>query len=159
MFTDVGEATEPRTVSESLAPDELAKRLRVVGIDFPTLDNLSVAISEDPHRTHSLSFNLFHDAAFTGIVERKEATFSGGHAFTGRVAEDPLGTMALVVNGETVVGTVRTPGATYRIRSGGQGRYSVSEIDTSRLPEPCGLPTDPHHPGGTYTELTPTLVD
>ena len=50
-----------------------------------------------------------------------------------------MGTVTLVVNGEVVAGTVRTPAATYRIRPAGGGLHAVSQIDLSRLP-PLGEP-------------------
>ena len=45
-----------------------------------------------------------------------------------------MGTMTLVVNGEIVAGSVRTPEATYRIRPAGAGLHAVSQVDLSRLP-------------------------
>ena len=51
-----------------------------------------------------------------------------------------MGTMTLVVNGDIVAGSVRTPEATYRIRpAGAGGLHTVSEVDLSRLP-PLGEP-------------------
>ena len=47
--------------------------------------------------------------------------------------------MTLVVNGEVVAGTVRTPEAIYRIRPVGNGLHAVSQIDPSQLP-PLGEP-------------------
>ena len=41
--------------------------------------------------------------------------------------------MTLVVNGETVAGTVRLPGETYHIRSMGEGLYAVSEVEEPPL--------------------------
>ena len=49
----------------------------------------------------------------------------------------PLGTLTLVVNGETVVGTVRTLGETYHIRSVGDGLYAISEVEEPPLN--CGV--------------------
>ena len=145
LFTPAEEAPGSRVMPESVVSDEFSKRLRVVAIDFSMLDNLSAAAPDQPQDTSRLAFNLFDDAVFTGVVERREPTRSGGHALTGRLAEDPLGTMALVVNGETVAGTVRTSRGTYRIRSAGRGRYAVSEIDRSKLPEQCKLLQPRHH--------------
>lgn len=160
LFTPVKEPPGPDVMSESVVSDELAKRLRVVAIDFSVLDNLGTAAPDDLRGASRLSFNLFDDTVFTGVVERWQRTYSGGHAFTGRIAEDPLGTMALVVNGETVVGTVRTSRGTYRIRSAGPGRYAVSELDTSKLPEQCDLLPSPlpDHRIGLYS-IKPTVVE
>ena len=87
-----------------------------------------------------LRLNLFDDTSFTGLVERTAPTHSGGYSLSGRLAGVEMGTVTLVVNGEVVAGTVRTPAATYRIRPAGGGLHAVSQIDLSRLP-PLGEPT------------------
>ena len=76
----------------------------------------------------TLTLNLFEDVVLTGIVERTAPTFSGGYSISGRLVGKPLGTLTIVVNGETVAGTVRTLGGAYRIRSVGGGRYTISEV-------------------------------
>ena len=86
---------------------------------------------------------LFDDASFTGFVQSVAPTFSGGYSLSGSLAGVEMGTMTLVVNGEVVAGTVRTPEATYRIRPAGAGLHAVSEIDPSRLP-----PLGPQPPAG-----------
>ena len=77
-----------------------------------------------PAADEILTLNLFEDAVFTGIVKRTAPTFSGGYSISGRLVDDPLGTLTLVVNGETVAGSVRTLGGTYQIRSVGGGPTS-----------------------------------
>ncbi len=121
--------------------DSLTMRQRVVSIDFGQLaapaDTTAVGrtgIAAGPSGV--LRLNLFDDASFTALVERSEPTFSGGYALSGRLAEVELGTVTLVVNGDVVAGTVRTPEATYRIRSAGNGLHTVSQVDLSRLPPP-----------------------
>ena len=86
-----------------------------------------------------LTLNLFDDASFTGLVQSVAPTFSGGYSLSGPLAGVEMGTMTLVVNGEVVAGTVRTPEATYRIRPAAGGLHAVSEVDLSRLP-PSGNP-------------------
>ena len=81
----------------------------------------------------TLILNLFDDVVLTGIVERTAPTFSGGYSISGRLVGEPLGTLTLVVNGETVAGSVRTLGGTYRIRSVGGGHYVISEVEEPPL--------------------------
>ena len=69
----------------------------------------------------------------TGLVEHTAPTFSGGYSLAGQLLEEPLGTLTLVVNGATVAGTVRSPGALYDIRSVGGGLYAMRELDESPL--------------------------
>ena len=93
----------------------------------------------------TLTLNLFEDVVFTGVVEHTAPTFSGGYSISGRLVGDPLGTLTLVVNGETVAGSVRTLGGTYRIRSVGSGLYAISEIEEPPLIEEPHSETDHQH--------------
>ena len=113
------------------AVDATALRRRVVAMDGRLLGRARDAAAQ---RTEPpvLTLNLFDDVVHEGIIEWTAPTFSGGYSISGRLADDPLGTVTLVVNGETVAGTVRTVRGTYRIRSVGGGLYAVSELDPSQ---------------------------
>ena len=110
-------------------PDSLAMRQRLVRIDLGQLTPSASALPSPaggapaaafPSGQHApggeLKLNLFDDTVFTGIVERTAPTFSGGQSLSGRLVGVEGGTLTLVVNGDVVAGTVRTPEATYRIR-------------------------------------------
>ena len=87
----------------------------------------------------------------TGIVEHVEPT-SSGHSLWGRLDGVGLGTFTLVVNGRMVIGTVRTPNAVYTIRTFGDGKYVISQIDESSLP-PLGEPLEgPVTPRDSHTQ-------
>ena len=101
-----------------------------------------------PAPNATLILNLFEDIVLTGIVEHTAPTFSGGYSISGRLVGDPLGTLTLVVNGETLAGTVRTLGGTYRIRSVGEGLYAISEVEAPPLNDEVEEPhseTDHQH--------------
>ena len=141
--------------------DDITLRSRVVTIDLGQLDFAQAAVAEpavpttqtrgtSPRTDKSsttlapgttLTLNLFDDTVVTGIVEWTEPTFSGGYSISGRLVDDPLGTLTLVVNGERIVGTVQTLEGTYRIRSVGAGRSTVSEVEEPPLN--CGV-GEPH---------------
>ena len=141
--------------------DALTLRSRVVTIDLGQLDHAQAAVADPPGqptqtrdtspRTNkrstapapgtTLTLNLFDDTVVTSLVEYTEPTFSGGYAVSGRLVEEPFGTMTLVVNGETVAGTVRLLGETYRIRSVGAGQATISEVEEPPLN--CGV-GEPH---------------
>ena len=129
------------------SPDALTLRRRLVSIDFgqltPAVDAATAGVAAGPSGV--LSLNLFDDASFTGLVERTAPTFSGGYSLSGRLAGVEMGTVTLVVNGDVVAGTVRTPEATYRIRSVGGGLHAVSQVDLSQLP-PLGEPIPRRRP-------------
>ena len=124
--------------------DSITLRQRLVAIDFgqlsPPVDAAGAgAAAAAAAPSGVLTLNLFDDASFTGLVQSVAPTFSGGYSLSGQLAGVEMGTMTLVVNGEVVAGTVRTPEATYRIRPAGGGLHAVSEVDLSRLP-PLGEP-------------------
>ena len=141
----------------SIPAADLTLRSRVVTIDLGQVQRAQAAVADPPGpSTHTravsprtdtsnsasklgttLTLNLFDDVIVTGVVERTAPTFSGGYAVAGRLVEEPLGTMTLVVNGETVAGTVRLPGETYHIRSVGEGLYAISEVEEPPLN--CGV--------------------
>ena len=155
LFTPVDEAPPSGPLDDSTL------RSRVVTIDLGQLDHAQAAVADPPGqptqtrdtspRTDkrstapapgtTLTLNLFDDTVVTGLVEYTEPTFSGGYAVSGRLAEERLGTMTLVVNGETVAGTVRLVGETYRIRSVGAGQATISEVEEPPLN--CGV-EEPH---------------
>ena len=128
--------------------DASVVRRRLVTIDLERLQRARTAVAAQPRArvrkravfpsgggrdavlasNATLTLNLFEDVVVTGIVERTEPTYSGGYSVSGRLVGNSLGTLTIVVNGETVAGTVRTLGGTYRIRSVGGGRYTISEV-------------------------------
>ena len=139
--------------------DDITLRSRVVTVDLGQLDRAQAAVAEPPTPPTkgtpagadkrraapvpgtTLTLNLFDDTVLTGLVEWTEPTFSGGYAVSGRLVDDPLGTLTLVVNDERVVGTVRTLEGTYAIRSVGGGQATISEVEEPPLN--CGV-GEPH---------------
>ena len=140
-------------------PDSLTMRQRLVTIDLVQLTRsvparspraggapAAALTSGQLEPGGELRLNLFEDTVFAGIVERTAPTFSGGKSLSGRLVGVEGGTLTLVVNGDVVAGTVRTPEATYRIRPAEKGLHTVSQIDPSRLP-PLGEPIPQQPPG------------
>ncbi|MYC08225.1 MAG: hypothetical protein F4X57_13810 [Chloroflexi bacterium] len=124
---------------------------RFANIDFAQLDPSLASVSR-PLGTgevrrlapRTVTLNLFEDAVFTGRIEHVEPTASG-YAFWGDLDDVELGTMTMVVNGDVVVGTVRTPQAVYTITTTSTGSYVIRQIDESDLPplaEPLEAPPD-----------------
>ncbi len=143
LFRPVEPATAVAAPGSEIPSNSLTLRRRLVAIDFgqltPPVDAAAVGAAGAAGPSGVLRLNLFDDATFTGLVERTAPTFSGGYSLSGQLASVEMGTVTLVVNGNVVAGTVRTPEATYRIRPAGGGLHAVSQIDPSRLP-PLGEP-------------------
>ena len=113
---------------------------RFAGIDFgqlaPSLGSVSSPLGIDQVSRltpQTVTLNLFEDATFTGRIEHVEPTASG-YAFWGGLDGVELGTMTMVVNGDIVVGTVRTPQTVYTITTTYTGSYVIRQIDESSLP-------------------------
>ena len=128
-------------------------RLRMVSMDLERLRRAQVSTAAPPHteaRSKSLAppfprraarpatgtalyLNLFDDVVLTGIVDSTAPTLSGGFSLSGRLVEEPLGSVTLVVNGEVVAGTVRTLERTFQIRTMADGLYAISEVKPAPL--------------------------
>ena len=146
LFSEVGPAALRSRTRASASTDATTLRRRVVTMDLGRLQRArAAALSRQPVRTKAVSpgsggrdavptpdvtltLNLFEDVIVTGMVERTAPTFSGGYSISGRLVGKALGTLTIVVNGQTIAGAVRTLGGTYRIRSLGSGRYTISEV-------------------------------
>ena len=124
LFQAVSPAGVAAAPGSRAVPDSLTLRRRLVSIDFGQLTPPVAAAAGEAAPSGVLQLNLFDDASFTGLVERVAPTFSGGYSLSGRLAGVEMGTVTLVVNGEVVAGTVRTPEGTYRIRPAGVGLHA-----------------------------------
>ena len=111
--------------------DHATLRRREVSVDIGSLAHVQAGGSS------TLRLNLFDDMMLIGIIERRTPTYSGGYALSGRLAGVAEGRVTLVVNGSVVAGTVRLPGATFRIRPTGPGRQAIMQVDPSKLPKGC----------------------
>ena len=144
LFFDIEDEPPPGPEVETLAS-------RFAGIDFGQLDpspgSVSSPLGVDDFRRlapRTVTLNLFEDASFTGRIEHVEPTASG-YAFWGGLDGVELGTMTMVVNGDIVVGAVRTPQAIYTITTTDSGSYVIRQIDESNLPplaHPLEVPSE-----------------
>ena len=115
--------------------DQATLRRRDVSVDIGKLSRVSGG------GRVALMLNLFDDVVLTGIIKQRTPTYSGGYALSGRLGGVPAGTVTLVVNGNVVAGSVRFPGATFRIRPEGAGRHAILQVDLSKLPQGCEVVT------------------
>ena len=134
LFSRAEPASVQGAAPATVADADVSLRQRVVAMDAGMLARARESVARGTEAPAVLTLNLFDDVEHEGVIDWTAPTFSGGYSISGRLADDPLGTVTLVVNGDVVAGTVRTLGGTYRIRSVGGGLYAVSELDPSKMP-------------------------
>ena len=82
--------------------------------------------------------NLLEDVRFQAVFEDAAPTL-WGYSLSGQLQDERFGTATLVVHGDIVAGTVRTPTATYSIRSLGVGVHIVEQVEPTTLDEIDGI--------------------
>ena len=107
-------AATPTAEADISGPTILRQRL--VALDSALLATARTTGQAQTATLPTLSLNLFADTVFPATITRVEATRSGGYALAGHLNSHPLSTFTLVVNGDTVAGTVLTPERPLRTR-------------------------------------------
>lgn len=114
-------------------------RHREMRVDFARLATVKETLESGKPAT--LDLNLFDDVAFRAVDLRIAPTSSGGYSLAGRLDGVRLGTATLVVSGEIVKGSVRTPSGTYTIDANADICH-IRKVDPSSL-APLGEPLRP----------------
>ena len=149
LFSEDDGTVPPRRLpSEGLFPESglLGKELdglasspelrsRIAAIDFGQLAAARSEVAQG--QPSNLRLNLFADAEFDAVIERTEPTVSG-HTLTGRLADDPLSTVVLAVNGDHIAGTVWSSGGMHDIRTLGTGPAVIRQLDPAAFGR-CGV--------------------
>ena len=120
-------------------------RDRRVRIDRDLLDAVRPDVGRPGAESPALTLNLFDDAVLQAAIDVVTPT-SSGYALWGRLTGSEVGSVTLVVNGDTVAGSVQTPAGTYEIRPARGPAHVIRQIDPSALPpegEPIAPPSEP----------------
>ena len=120
-----------------------AVRSRSVRLDMSQLAAWAApaaAQTEPPAARKTLTLNLFDDAHFEAIVERRVPVLSG-YMLRGRLDGVPRGRWTLVVRDSAATGTVLTDRKAYVLDAGAGGRHTLTEVSRSLFP-----PDDPDEP-------------
>ena len=126
LFATVEPAALARVTTRPDAAPLLPQRR--VRIDRTLLAAARLEAASVHSRPAVLRLNLSSDVVVDALVERTGPT-SAGYWLSGRIEGWAPGSMTLVVNGEVIAGTVHAPGATYTIRSVGNGVYAIRQSD------------------------------
>ena len=125
LFSPASTATPVALVAPSTHPPVPGHSPRqAVRIDFAHLRQAREALAEG--RETQLTVNL-PDLPLP-VVWTATSDTARGYALSGRVANDPLSSVNVVVNGRTVAGNVRRAGELHTIRTAGAGHY-VQTLD------------------------------
>ena len=151
FVNDADDAHEAVATDAAAAPadvpalDSFILRQRLVHVNY-SVAAAQVRAATASESAPTIHLELFRDAEFSVRFDRVEPTFSGGYSLFGNLVGEDDGSMILVVNGENVAGTVRTPGGLYRIRTGPDGRHILSQLNPLKLPPEGELPRMPDSP-------------
>ena len=145
LFSELPATSTRRGLDGSAAGPE-TRRSRKVGIRLPLLDQARATVATGD--TMPFMLNLF-DADVLEVSLNDVSRTERGYALFGRVATDPLSSVVLIVNGNTVVGSVWAPAssATYSIQTVRDGIVAIRQIE---LPTRLGAEdvlTPPSHGG------------
>ena len=133
LFITAGKASE---LGPEIQTEPATIRTRTVRVG---LTKLTTA-----HKGSHLTLNLFDDTIFQAQVKRVHRT-SSGYVLSGHLVGIEWGEWSLAVNGSTVVGSIRSPDATYAVRPSGSDLHIIRQVDVSALPPelpPLELPPD-----------------
>ena len=118
------------SATPALAP--LTIRTRLVQINFDLLNNV-VAPPGSSSQIKRLPLNLFGDASFIALPDRVDLNPKGMRV-TGKLEGMDKGLFTLVIENQTMAGTVRVPGKLFQIRFAGNGLHAISEMDQKAFP-------------------------
>ncbi len=81
-----------------------------------------------------IRLNLFDDADYRGILDQIRENKSGSTSWVGHLEGIPLSNFTLITRGSMMMGTVKMPGAFYRIGYLGDGIHAIHEMDEGVFP-------------------------
>ena len=93
----IAKLVAPMARAAVVQPETFFVRSRTTAINPVALDSLSqlskvyARIQDAPEPRRQLSFDLFTDAKFTGVIEQRDAMAGGDEAWTGRILGDQMG--------------------------------------------------------------------
>jgi hypothetical protein len=127
LFLDLPEAA-PGAQPLPPTPSIATIRERLTGID--------TALLTDPQRNQALQLNLFDGVTITAERTQAGMAYADGFVWAGRVPDKAFSAVTLVKVNDAVAGMVTDGiGQTYEIRSAGNGRYVLRQLDTTRFPD------------------------
>ncbi len=109
-------------------------RQRLARVDRGLLERVRATAASGASPAGLLDLNLFDDVTFR-VTDLKIGATSAGYSITGKIEGVAYGTVAIVVNGPEIAGSVRTPAGAYSMEGRGDGEVVIRQIDEDALPD------------------------
>jgi Metallo-peptidase family M12B Reprolysin-like len=129
LFDQISQST-PLAPPDAPRPPSAATRSRTVALRVPTMERALAAPA-----TNTFTLNLFDDAEYAVQFERLEDSGHGQRSWVGRIANRPLSTVVLTLNGDIVSGRVADDELLFTIESVGRGLHRVEQLDPTAMPQ------------------------
>jgi hypothetical protein len=110
-------------------------RHRLVNVDFGLLASSQEPPKNSTARGAVVILNLFEDAVFRAILDRREVRSSRSFTWFGHIDGVQDSQVTLVVEDRVVSGNVRLDRSFYQIRYAGEGTHVIYQIDPNAFPE------------------------
>jgi hypothetical protein len=97
--------------------------------------------------SRSLELNLFDDAIFRAVLDRREVRSETSAVWLGHIEGVENSQVTLAVEGGIMAGNIRIRQNLYQVRYAGEGTHVLYQIDSTAFPpdsEPLVAPMDRH---------------
>jgi hypothetical protein len=154
LFND---ATPPSDVLEQEVPSHVV-RSRYVSVNLGLLQDTASQEGAD-QSGQELTFNLFSDAVYNGIVDRVEKTAADSTSWIGKLTNQANGYFYLVTSGDIFIAHFASPDGIYEVSWVADDLYRVVEIDQAQLGEDAPGEYAPSGEIISQSDLGPTADD
>ncbi|MBW2369846.1 MAG: pre-peptidase C-terminal domain-containing protein [Deltaproteobacteria bacterium] len=101
-----------------------------------TGNNVKKLAGNDVKKPTGIKLNLFDDSTFTANVDRVETDSQDSYALVGRIEEESISSVILVVGQDgTLTGNITIYDMFFQVRYAGDGTHVIREIDQTAFPE------------------------
>jgi hypothetical protein len=121
------------TIDEAMRPRII--RYRFVNVNLRLLAPAKGRLRETPAAAAIVMLNLFEDAVFPAVPDRRESRSAGSFTWFGHIDGVESGQVTLVVDNGVISGNIRLDHSFYQIRYAGGGTHVIYQIDPNAFPD------------------------
>jgi len=140
LFSDV---THRGNIDEAMRSKII--RYRFVIVDLHMITGTEKTNQLRSNYTSTLQLNLFDDAIFRAVLDRREVLSETSVVWLGHIEGFQDSQVTLAVDGNVMAGNVRIQQSLYQVRYLGEGTHVLYQIDPTAFPpdsEPVVAPSD-----------------